>query len=151
MNVDDALEIVESQVLSRQLTPIERLIFCQSWEGKGYVEIADGSGYNSNYFKELGSKLWHNLSEVLQQKVTKKNLQLVLKDYQANSTNQTNSYESSQQLKTVRENICSKSGTCNHFLTQNSVYLKTKPFDHIKFPALLNQNMNSKLQVILRS
>ena len=71
MNVDDALEIVESQVLSRQLTPIERLIFCQSWEGKGYVEIADGSGYNSNYFKELGSKLWHNLSEVLQQKVTK--------------------------------------------------------------------------------
>lgn len=87
MNADKALEIIELQVLSRQLSPIERLIFCQSWQGKGYIEMAQGSGYNSNYFKEVGSRLWHNLSEVMGQKVSKKNLQIVFKDYQPKSIN----------------------------------------------------------------
>ncbi|MGB6300443.1 MAG: AAA-like domain-containing protein [Rivularia sp. (in: cyanobacteria)] len=87
MNADEALKIVELQVLSRQLSPIERLIFCKSWEGKGYMEMVEGSGYNSNYFKEVGSKLWHNLSEVMGEKVSKKNLQIVFKDYQPKSIN----------------------------------------------------------------
>ena len=71
MNADEALKIVELQVLSRQLSPIERLIFTQSWEGKGYMEMAQGSGYNSNYFKEVGSKLSLSLSEILGLKVSK--------------------------------------------------------------------------------
>ncbi|MEM9925754.1 MAG: hypothetical protein AAF915_18730 [Cyanobacteria bacterium P01_D01_bin.50] len=65
MNADEALKIVESQVLCRQLSPIERQIFCYTWDDKGYTEMADGSGYRRNYFKEVGSRLWHNLSEVL--------------------------------------------------------------------------------------
>lgn len=83
MNADLVLEVVEQVLLSRQLSPIERVILCQSWHGKGYGEMAHESGYGSNYFKEIGSQLWHDLSEAIGQRVTKKNLHLVLTQYQA--------------------------------------------------------------------
>ncbi|KYC42319.1 hypothetical protein WA1_20305 [Scytonema hofmannii PCC 7110] len=84
MNADLVLDIVEKVLLSRQLSPIERVILRQSWQGKGYGEMAQDSGYGSNYFKEVGSQLWHDLSEAVGQKVTKKNLHLVLERYQQN-------------------------------------------------------------------
>lgn len=134
MNADEALEIVESQVLSRQLTPIERLIFCHSWEGKGYTEMAQDSGYRSNYFKEIGSRLWHELSEVLGQKVTKKNLQLVLKDYQPNSTDESTQVTSSQQLHRALEDNSLESATQDDLFTQNPRLLKKISLTDIKFP-----------------
>ncbi|GAB1543409.1 hypothetical protein NUACC21_60830 [Scytonema sp. NUACC21] len=82
MNGDLVLDVVEQVLLSRQLSPIERLILHQSWLGKGYGEMARDSGYGSNYFKEVGSQLWHDLSEAIGQRVTKKNLHLVLAQYQ---------------------------------------------------------------------
>ncbi|GAA6624190.1 AAA-like domain-containing protein [Scytonema sp. NUACC26] len=84
MNTDLVLDIVERVLLSRQLSPIERVILYQSWQGKGYGEMAQNSGYGSNYFKEVGSQLWHDLSEAVGQRVTKKNLHLVLAQYQPN-------------------------------------------------------------------
>lgn len=83
MNKEQPLEVVEKILLKRELTSLEQLILLQSWEGQGYDEMAEGSGYCSNYFKVIGSQLWHQLSEVVGKKVTKKNLQLILKNYQA--------------------------------------------------------------------
>ena len=139
MNADEALEIVESQVLSRQLTPIERLIFSQSWEGKGYMEMVEGSGYNSNYFKEVGSRLWHSLSEILGQKVRKKNLQIVFRDYQPNSTTKSNQIESLQLFKQIAvENSFSEPSICNNTLEASSPLQNKAPLDYInndiKFP-----------------
>lgn len=139
MTADEALEIVESQLLCRQLSPIERLIFCQSWEGKGYVEMVEGSGYNSNYFKEVGSKLWHNLSEILGQKVSKKNLQIVFKDYQSNSTNKSNKIATLQLferriIEDNLENSFSISSTCNDIFQKTSPLPNTEPLNYIKFP-----------------
>jgi diguanylate cyclase (GGDEF)-like protein len=82
MNAHSVLDIVQRVLLSRQLSPIERVILHQSWQGKGYGEMAQNSGYGSNYFKEVGSQLWHDLSEAVGQRVTKKNLHLVLAQYQ---------------------------------------------------------------------
>ena len=137
MNADEALEIIESRVLSRQLTPIERLIFCQSWEGKGYMEMVEGSGYNSNYFKEVGSRLWHNLSEILGQKVSKKNLQIVFKDYQSNSTDEAQNIvpiELFKQTEDTLESNCSQLVTCNDTIEQTSGLPDKTAFTHIKFP-----------------
>ncbi|AFY58668.1 hypothetical protein Riv7116_6326 [Rivularia sp. PCC 7116] len=139
MNADEALRIVELQVLFRQLSPIERLIFCQSWQGKGYIEMAQGSGYNSNYFKEVGSRLWHHLSEVMGQKVSKKNLQIVFKDYQPNSTNIDDNVASSQlcEQTTVEETITShfsESINCQHIIEKNSQLPNQIFFTYIKFP-----------------
>lgn len=143
MNADEALKIVESRVLYRQLSPIERLIFRESWEGKGYTEMVEGSGYNSNYFKEVGSKLWHSLSEVLGQKVSKKNLQIVFKDYQPNFTGKNDNIASLQlfeqrivedNLKNNLENTFSKSVTCNDTIEQSSQLADKAPLNYIKFP-----------------
>lgn len=82
MDADKVLEIVEQVLLSRMLSPLERLVFQQSWLGRGYNQMAQDSGYESNYIKEVGSELWHELSEALGSKVTKKNLQLVFNQYQ---------------------------------------------------------------------
>lgn len=82
MSVDEALEIVEQILPSRPLNSIERFILCQSWHGKTYNEMAKACNYGSVYIKEIGSQLWHDLSKVLGKRVTKKNLRLVINDYQ---------------------------------------------------------------------
>ncbi|MFB2977788.1 AAA-like domain-containing protein [Microseira sp. BLCC-F43] len=81
MNIDKALETVEQVILSRELSPIERLILRQSWVGRTYTEMSEASGYGSTYIKEIGSQLWNDLSTALGARVTKKNLHLVLSQY----------------------------------------------------------------------
>jgi AAA-like domain len=90
MNAEKALEIVEKTLLQRQLTTLERLILLQSWQGLGYHDMAQNSGYGGNYFKEVGCQLWHCLSEAVGRRVTKKNLQLILKEYNLNESNGNN-------------------------------------------------------------
>ena len=86
MSLEEVLEAVEQVLLSRQLSPVERLVLRQSWLGQSYSEIAQNSPYGSAHIKEIGSHLWHELSEVLGERVTKKNLQLVWQHYQQNKT-----------------------------------------------------------------
>jgi hypothetical protein len=80
MDSENALELVE-RVLFRQLTPIEQLILRQSWTGKSYEEMANNTNYSSNYLKVIGFDLWNHISNVLGQRVTKKNIHLILPKY----------------------------------------------------------------------
>jgi len=82
MNADEVLKIIEQALLSRPLSPVEQLILRQSWLRQSYSEIAQHSTYSNNQLKEVGSQLWSELSEVLGQKVTKKNFPLILSQYQ---------------------------------------------------------------------
>lgn len=81
MNIDEVLVLVEQALLNRGLSPIERLVLQQSWLGHSYNEIAENSSYVSGYIKEVGSQLWQEISDRVGDRVTKKNLQLVLRDY----------------------------------------------------------------------
>lgn len=81
MDVQDPIEVVEEKLLLRPLTPIERLVLCQSWQGQTYAAIARDSAYGSDYIKEVGARLWQDLSVILQTRVTKKNIHLILKPY----------------------------------------------------------------------
>lgn len=131
MNDDIVLDIVEQVLLSRQLSPIEQVILRQSWQGKGYGEMAQDSGYGSNYFKEVGSQLWHDLSEAIGQRVTKKNLHLVLARYQQN---QGEPKESTQQSfkQTAPENKAANSVGNNAFYKEKK-YTNTKA-EEIEYP-----------------
>jgi len=80
--VQELLEAIETILQGKSLGYIQRFVLYQSWLGKTYSEMAEGSGYGSDYIKEIGSQLWQDLSKALGQKVTKKNLHLVLKKYQ---------------------------------------------------------------------
>ncbi|MBZ8181295.1 AAA-like domain-containing protein [Oscillatoria salina] len=89
MSVDKYLESIETVILSRQLSPVERLVLHQSWVGRTYTAMSQDSGYGNSYLKEIGSQLWEALSKAVGKKVTKKNLNLVLSEYLEKQT-QTN-------------------------------------------------------------
>lgn len=84
MDVDRVLKSVEQILPSRRLDFVERLVLSKSLLGQSYSEMAQGSSYCDDYLKGVGSQLWQNLSEALGQKVTKKNLHLVLQHYDRN-------------------------------------------------------------------
>ena len=86
MDVDSALSVIEKILLSRQLSPIERLVFHESWLGKTYGEMAKDSAYGGDYIKEVGSQLWRDISGVLGEKVTKKNVHIILRQYRKKLT-----------------------------------------------------------------
>ncbi|HLO85733.1 MAG TPA: NB-ARC domain-containing protein [Nostocaceae cyanobacterium] len=81
MTVEEALEIIEKVLNYSRLNKVQELVFRQSWEGKSYIEIAKENGYEPGYIKDTGSQLWQLLSKALGEKVTKINLQTVLKRY----------------------------------------------------------------------
>ncbi|MBD2184238.1 pentapeptide repeat-containing protein [Aerosakkonema funiforme] len=81
MTADEALEIVETALDYQHLNKVQELVFRQSWEGQSYVEIAKSTGYEPDYIKDAGAKLWKLLSKVLGEKVKKDNIKSVLKRY----------------------------------------------------------------------
>ncbi|MBW4507776.1 MAG: AAA-like domain-containing protein [Scytonematopsis contorta HA4267-MV1] len=86
MSTNQILEVVEN-LLKRKLAPLEQFILIQSWQGSGYQDMAQNSGYGRDYFKEVGSLLWKSISEAVGRRVTKKNLQLVLNQYCQDKSN----------------------------------------------------------------
>lgn len=73
MDIKEALELVDRLIYTntgKHLSDLERKVFIGSWEGKTYEEIYPT---NPQYIeKYVGYKFWQKLSQVLQEKVTKK-------------------------------------------------------------------------------
>lgn len=82
MKVEEALALVETVLEDERLNNVQELIFRQCWEGRhSYYEIAQVAGYDYDYIKATGAKLWKLLTEAFGEKVKKSNLQSVLKRY----------------------------------------------------------------------
>ncbi|MDF5707704.1 MAG: AAA-like domain-containing protein [Nostoc sp. S4] len=79
--MEELLEAVEKILQNKPLDSIEWFVLYQSWLGKTYDEMAEGTGYGRNYIKQIGSQLWQDLSQAAGERVTKKNLHLVLSKY----------------------------------------------------------------------
>src|SRR4028119_334657 len=79
MNDEEALAIVERALSEERLSKLQVTVFRQAWEEQSYQEIARNSGYEIGYVKQTGSQLWQLLSKAFGEKVTKSNVQLVLK------------------------------------------------------------------------
>ncbi|MBE9068326.1 AAA-like domain-containing protein [Leptolyngbya cf. ectocarpi LEGE 11479] len=77
MDVDTLVLEVE-RLLQRRLGTLERLVLHESWCRRSYAEIAQSSSYATEYIKQVGSKLWSELSAVLGESVSKKSLRLIL-------------------------------------------------------------------------
>ncbi|MEC4817036.1 MAG: AAA-like domain-containing protein, partial [Scytonema sp. PMC 1069.18] len=62
------------------MSDIETIVLQSAWEGKTYDEMSILYGYSAEYLnKDVGNKLWHKLTEVLGEKVSKKNFKEALK------------------------------------------------------------------------
>jgi hypothetical protein len=106
MNVEQALIIVDTAFKQKLLNNVQELVFHQSWLGQTYLEMAENSGYNSNYIKDVGYKLWKLLSQVFEQEVTKSNLRSVLRrQYVNQSTLQLQSVSKRESLAEEEKNV----------------------------------------------
>ncbi|MEE3719763.1 NB-ARC domain-containing protein [Tumidithrix elongata RA019] len=81
MTESEAIALVEKLLERGRLTKVQNIVFSQSWEGKTYLDMAVGNGYDTGYIKDVGSELWRSLSKALNEKVTKNNLHGVLKRF----------------------------------------------------------------------
>jgi guanylate kinase len=79
MTVEEALRIIDMALKPTKLNDVQEQVFRQSWEGKGYTEIAELMGYNAEYVKNIGAELWQTLSQAFREDVTKRNFKTVLR------------------------------------------------------------------------
>ena len=106
MNVEQALLILDTDLEQKFLNNVQELVFHQSWLGKTYLEMSENSGYNSNYIKDVGYKLWKLLSAVFEQEVTKSNLRSVLRrQYVNQNTLQLQSVSERESLVDEEKNV----------------------------------------------
>lgn len=96
MNVEEALIILDTALEQKFLNDVQELVFRQSWLGQTYLEMAENSGYNSNYIKDVGYKLWKLLSAVFEEEVTKSNFRSVLRRQYVN-------FQNALQLQSISE------------------------------------------------
>ncbi|MCA1903486.1 MAG: hypothetical protein LDL47_01425 [Cyanobacteria bacterium KgW148] len=86
MSVEDALLIVDAVLQQKRLSNVQELLFRQAWDGKTYIEIAESSGYDASYIRDVGYKLWQSLTKALGERVSKNNLQVVFRRQLARCT-----------------------------------------------------------------
>ena len=76
------------QQTGKYLSDIETEVLRGSWENQTYEEIAEAQGYTSSYLsRDVGNKLWANLSAALNEKVSKKNFRAAVRRKQHNQIN----------------------------------------------------------------
>jgi len=81
VRVEEALAIVDAALQQQHLTNLQEQVFRYCWEGKTYAEIASLTGYDNDYIRDVGFRLWQLLSKTLGRKITKSNAQSVLRSY----------------------------------------------------------------------
>lgn len=79
MSPEDAITLVDKLLSPYRLTAIQEVVFRRCWEGSTYAEIAASEGYDADYVRVTGSRLWQKISQVLGERVTKKNIHAVLR------------------------------------------------------------------------
>jgi tetratricopeptide (TPR) repeat protein len=81
MDIDPILNWVDNLVFREtgdRLTELQLTLVAQVCQGKTYAEIAESYSCTEGHAKDTGSDLWKQLTELLNEKITKKNLRLVL-------------------------------------------------------------------------
>ncbi len=86
MKSQESLKVVRRILAPRILSYIEEIVLLQALEGRLYREIAQEIGYEEGYLKDIGSRLWFDLSEKLGHEVTKKTLGLRLTNYSTDNS-----------------------------------------------------------------
>lgn len=79
IEISQALRIIDQTLEPERLNGVQELVLRECWRGKTYQEIASISGYDSDYIRVVGSKLWQNLSQAFEEKVSKHNFKSVLR------------------------------------------------------------------------
>ncbi len=79
VDVETAIELLDNILPPGSVNAVKALIFRDAWENKGYAEIAEETGYATEYIKESGAQLWRTMSDALGERVTKNNFRSLLR------------------------------------------------------------------------
>ncbi len=96
MGAEEALEFVDHLVFRKtgeHLDKAQRIILRHLWEDekRTYNDIAESRGYTEAHLKSVGAGLWHLLSTVLGQKVSKSTFSAVIRGFWQNQQGQRSS------------------------------------------------------------
>ncbi len=78
LNAETALLFLSSLLLDSSLNTLQELVFQQAWECRTYRQIAYEFKYDDDYIRDVGHRLWRQLSKALGEKITKKNVRAVV-------------------------------------------------------------------------
>jgi WD40 repeat protein len=79
MTAEEALELLDRLLSGEKLKDLQVQVFRYSWQGWTYSQIAEEVGYDIGHVRDVGYELWQYLSQLLGARVTKKNIQTVLR------------------------------------------------------------------------
>lgn len=79
MNVEEALIVLDNILAPQRLSKVQELVFRQCFLGRTYQEIAESLGYDYDYIRVTGYRLWQTISDSLGERVTKYNFRAVLR------------------------------------------------------------------------
>ena len=86
ITIEEALYLVDNAIKPERLNSVQELILTQCWSGKTYQQIAAASGYDPDYIRVVGSRLWQLLSESFDEKITKNNFRSILRQQSSQTT-----------------------------------------------------------------
>ncbi|WP_019501660.1 NB-ARC domain-containing protein [Pseudanabaena sp. PCC 6802] len=85
----EALLVLDAVLAPNSLSNLEELMIRYCSEGKTYAEIAQITGYDDDYIRTVGFRLWQRLSKVMSLRVSKSNFQTILRRYQESKSRPT--------------------------------------------------------------
>ncbi len=78
-SVEEVLSVLDAVLTPVGLSNLQELIVRGCWEGQTYTQIAETTGYDDDYIRDVGFQLWRKLSQTLGEKVSKSNFKTVLR------------------------------------------------------------------------
>jgi uncharacterized protein YerC len=84
--VEQALSVFDAILTPDSLTNVQQMVIRGCWQGQTYSQIAETTGYDDDYIRDVGFQLWRRVSQALGEKVSKSNFQVVLRRYQQAQT-----------------------------------------------------------------
>jgi WD40 repeat protein len=81
-SIEEALSDLDAILAPHPLNNLQELIVRHCWEGKTYAHIAELTGYDDDYIRDVGFQLWRRLSQTLGEKVSKSNFKSVLRRHE---------------------------------------------------------------------
>jgi len=95
MKLDNLFEILNREFVARNNRPLnstETLLLQGIWQYQTYSQTADEIGYSPGYLTNVvAPELFHRLSQLAGQRLTKKNCRIILESFMAQSTSETSS------------------------------------------------------------
>lgn len=77
--VSEALTTIEMLLKPAYLSSVQELVVRYCWQGLSYEEIAESSGYDADYLRGVGARLWQSLSNAVGDRISKTNFRSVLR------------------------------------------------------------------------